>query len=112
MFDDGNGTMHVIARALGLQIHTFREQPEGLRLTPLQSAGSPEDRAVTSTATTRTSFRCGARTPRLLRRRDVERVAKGGALRLAAEDFGLSSSRRHECVTSRRCLGPADVRGH
>ena len=46
MFDDANGAMHVIARALRLQVHTFRQQPEGLGLTPLQSIGSPADTPV------------------------------------------------------------------
>jgi hypothetical protein len=46
MFDDDNGAMHLIARALNLQVHTFRRQPDGLRLTALQSVGSPDDPAV------------------------------------------------------------------
>jgi len=46
MFDDDNGAMHVIARALELQVHTFRQQGEGLGLSALQSVGSPDDPAV------------------------------------------------------------------
>jgi hypothetical protein len=46
MFEDDNGAMHVIARALELQVHTFRQQGEGLGLSALQSVGSPDDPAV------------------------------------------------------------------
>jgi hypothetical protein len=47
MVDDDNGGLHVIAATLQLQVHTFRTQPdETLRLTPLQSIGSPSRRGV------------------------------------------------------------------
>ncbi|HET9643351.1 MAG TPA: hypothetical protein VFP68_08350 [Burkholderiaceae bacterium] len=46
MFEGDNGAMHMIARALELQIHIFRQLPHGAALTPLQSAGSPSDPAV------------------------------------------------------------------
>lgn len=47
MFDDDNGTMHLIAHALQVQVHVFREQPDGaLQLSALQSVGAPRSRPV------------------------------------------------------------------
>jgi hypothetical protein len=47
MFDDANGQMHVIARAMGVQVHAFNQLPDGaLRLSPLESVGAPQSRPV------------------------------------------------------------------
>lgn len=47
MFDNDNGAMHVIAGALGLQVHAFQQHPQGgLTLSALHTAGAPGDRPV------------------------------------------------------------------
>ncbi|HET9641840.1 MAG TPA: hypothetical protein VFP68_00420 [Burkholderiaceae bacterium] len=46
MFDDRQAALHVIARAMKLQVHTFQLLDGDLYLTPLQSVGSPTDPAV------------------------------------------------------------------
>lgn len=46
-FDDVRGSMHLIARFLGVQVHAFRSEPDGgVGLHAAQSIGSPTDRPV------------------------------------------------------------------
>jgi|GEM_PF-6998798 len=47
MFDNDNGAMHMIASALGLQVHAFQQRPDGgLTLSSLHTVGAPGDRSV------------------------------------------------------------------